>query len=62
MALSDDLNQPMEQSNTLYKDVTDLQNPENIGVNENAAYNMCSIDVGEDIHSQNDDARNYYCN
>ena len=30
VALSDDLNQPMEQSNTLYEDVTDFQNPENI--------------------------------
>ena len=62
VVLSDDLNQPMEQSNTLYEDVTDFQNPENIGVNENAAYTMCSIDDGEDIHSQNDDTRNYYCN
>ena len=45
MALSGDLNQPMEQSNTVYEDVTDLQYPENIGLNENAAYNLHSIDV-----------------
>ena len=30
VALSDDLNQPMEQSNALYEDVTVFQNPENI--------------------------------
>jgi len=45
VALSGDLNQPMEQSNTVYEDVTDLQYPENIGLNENAAYNLHSIDV-----------------
>ena len=62
VALSDDLNQPMEQSNTLYEDVTDLQNPENIGVNENAAYNLHSIDGEEDIQSQNNGTLSYYCN
>ena len=61
VALSDDLNQPMEQSNALYEDVTDFQNPENIGVNENAAYNLRTIE-GEDIQSQNDDTLSYYCN
>ena len=62
VALGDDLNQPMEQSNTLYEDVTDFQSSENIGVNENAAYNLHSIDGGGDIHSQNDDTLSYYCN
>ena len=59
VTLSDDLNQPMEQSNTQYEDVTDFQNPENIGVNENAAYNLHII---EGIQSQNDDTLSYYCN
>ena len=45
VALSGDLNQPMEQSNTVYEDVTDLQYPENIGLSGNAAYNLRSIDV-----------------
>ena len=45
MALSGDLNQPMEQSNTVYEDVTDLQYPENIGLSGNAAYNLRSIDI-----------------
>ena len=62
VTLSDDLNQPMEQSNALYEDVTDFQNPENIGVNENIAYNLHSIAVGEDTQSQNDDTLSYYCN
>ena len=62
VALSDDLNQPMEQSNALYEDVTDFQNPENIGVNENAAYNLRTIAGGEDTQSQNDDTLSYYCN
>ena len=35
----------MEQSNTVYEDVTDLQYPENIGLSGNAAYNVHSIDV-----------------
>ena len=33
-----------------------------IGVNENAAYNLHSIDGGEDTQSQNDDTLSYYCN
>ena len=45
MALSGDLNQPMEQSNRVYEDVTDLQYPENIELSGNAAYNLRSIDV-----------------
>ena len=45
MALSGDLNQPMEQSNAVYEDVTDLQYPENIRLSGNAAYNLHSIDV-----------------
>ena len=45
VALSGDLNQPMEQSNTVYEDVTDLQYSENIGLSGNAAYNLRSIDV-----------------
>ena len=74
VALSDDLNQPMEQSN---EDVTNLQYPENIGLsgnaaynlhssdveniglNENAAYNLRSIDGREDIKSLNDDRVSY---
>ena len=62
MALSGDLNQPMEQSNTVYEDVTDLQYPENLGLSGNAAYNVRSIHGGDNIHSQNNDTLSYYCN
>ena len=62
VALSGDLNQPIEQSNAVYEDVTDLQYPENIGLSGNIAYNLHSIDGGDDIQSENNDTLSYYCN
>ena len=59
VALSGGLNQPMEQSNTVYEDVTEFQYPENLELNENTAYNVHSNEAREDIKSQNDDD---YCN
>ena len=59
VALSGGLNQPMEQSNTVYEDVTEFQYPENLELNENSAYNVHSSEAREDIKSQNED---YYCN
>ena len=42
--------------------ICDSIDVENIGLNVNAAYNLYSIDGGEDIKSLNDDEVIYYCN